>query len=88
MNSCDVNCCCDDDCSDNDRLAFSGCGTRTFDFDSHHCYETHFVYHNNTEFKFVQNEDGLFCIVKDNLPERFTYQNRKVGFNICNFSSL
>jgi len=26
--TCDVNCCCDPDCSDDDRLAFSGCTDR------------------------------------------------------------
>jgi hypothetical protein len=45
------------------------------------------VYHNNTELKFVQNEDGLFCIVRDNLPARFGYENRKVRFNVDNLSS-
>lgn len=89
MNSCDINCCCDDDCSDNDRLAFSGCHTRTsFNFDSHHCYQTHFVYHNNTELKLVRNEGGLFCILRDNLPERFTYQNRKVVTTLLEFNKL
>lgn len=88
MDSCDINCCCDVDCSDSDRLAFSGCHSRTpFNFDPRHCYQSHFVYHNNTELKFVRNEGGLFCIVKNNLPARFTYENRKVRFNVETLSS-
>lgn len=88
MDSCDINCCCDIDCSVSDQLAFSGCHARTpFNFDPRHCYQSHFVYHDNTELKFVQNEDGLFCIVRDNLPARFAYENRKVRFNVENVCS-
>ena len=36
----------------------------------------------------MQNEDGLFCIVRDNLPARFAYENRKVRFNVKNLSSV
>ena len=45
------------------------------------------MYHNNTELKFVQNEDGVFLIVRDNLPAGFAYENRKVRFNVENVSS-
>ena len=80
MDSCDINCCCDAECSTKDRLTFSACVPRMqHDFDSHHCYKTQFIYRNNTEFKTVQNPDGLFCIVRDNLPSRFLFQNRKVS---------
>ncbi|XP_021916261.1 tectonic-3-like isoform X2 [Zootermopsis nevadensis] len=89
VNSCDINCCCDVDCSDSDRLAFSGChGRAPFNFDPRHCYHTHFIYHNNTELKLVQDEGGLFCIVSDNLPARFTYQNRRVVTTLHEFNKL
>ncbi|KAJ9588348.1 hypothetical protein L9F63_018274 [Diploptera punctata] len=89
MDSCDLNCCCDVECSEKDRLVFSGCEVRQqYNFDSRHCYQTNFIYHNNTEFKSVYNADGLFCIVRDNLPTRFLYHNRKIVNTLHEFNKL
>ncbi|XP_069677109.1 tectonic-3-like [Periplaneta americana] len=87
--SCDINCCCDVECSESDRLVFSGCHKRTpSNVDSRYCYQTHFVYHNNTELKIVHDAGGLLCIEQDNLSTRHTYYNRKVVTSLQEFEKL
>nr|CAD7598028.1 unnamed protein product [Timema genevievae] len=76
--SCDINCCCDSDCSTTDRQVFSSCKDKTpVLHDPRDCYQTHFIYHNNTPIKVVKEESGLFCLVAVNLPARFQYSNRQ-----------
>nr|CAD7575698.1 unnamed protein product [Timema californicum] len=76
--SCDINCCCDSDCSVTDRQVFSSCKDKTpVLHDPRDCYQTRFIYHNNTPTKVVKEESGLFCLVAVNLPARFHYSNRQ-----------
>nr|CAD7407527.1 unnamed protein product [Timema poppensis] len=77
--SCDINCCCDSDCSVTDRQVFSSCKDKTpVLHDPRDCYQTRFIYHNNTPIKVVKEESGLFCLVAVNLPARFQYSNRQL----------
>ena len=48
--SCDVNCCCDLDCSGDDAAAFSGCThVKPHNVDPRYCYKTEFIYGNNSQ---------------------------------------
>ncbi|XP_066992606.2 tectonic-3 [Anabrus simplex] len=86
---CDINCCCDEDCTLKDRLVFISCKRRPSTvFESRYCYRSQFIYRNNSELKVTQNNDGFFCIVKDNLPIVTTFKSRQVITNIKEFNKL
>ncbi|XP_039279850.1 tectonic-1 isoform X1 [Nilaparvata lugens] len=73
---CDINCCCDSDCTALDKNVFSHCLSDKDNFpeDPNHCFKTNFIYRNNTPLTiFKHHTKGLFCIAKDNLPERYQY---------------
>ncbi|XP_076058780.1 tectonic-1-like [Oratosquilla oratoria] len=72
--SCDINCCCDEDCSAEDLQVFSKCIERPQPvLDSRYCYQQHLLFSNNTEYKVDHVDDGLLCILVDNLPQRTFY---------------
>ncbi|XP_025086459.1 tectonic-3-like [Pomacea canaliculata] len=70
-NSCDVNCCCDEDCTENDKLAFSKCLPFSFDVDDRLCFRKGIFQFVNTT---PVNSDP-FCIYYDNYKERNYYTN-------------
>lgn len=73
---CDVNCCCDKDCSPEKRAVFSKCESeRNVHLDKSYCKYMDYIYKNNTAFQWERDQDGLFCIVKSNLPP--SYYKRK-----------
>ncbi|XP_049785025.1 tectonic-1 isoform X2 [Schistocerca cancellata] len=78
LNSCDINCCCDADCSEEDRLVFLRCEEKPpLPPDPRYCYRTQFIYKNNTKYKLTTTSNGLFCIVKENLPKHLKYMEGK-----------
>ncbi|KAI5641474.1 hypothetical protein NE865_06231 [Phthorimaea operculella] len=60
---CDVNCCCDDDCTESERKIFTCSESALQKEKSNFCY---------TQFSFLMgsNIDDLFCVVKSNLPDK------------------
>ena len=45
MGGCDVNCCCDPDCSSNDTAVFTSCGAeQPPDWDPRYCYNTRYPF--------------------------------------------
>ena len=74
INRCDVDCCCDADCSNDDRQLFSSCWTPPVSHFEHtyHCSSSanSFLAWNNTQ----TGATGPFCIVKDNTPKRRVYE--------------
>ncbi|CAL4091035.1 unnamed protein product [Meganyctiphanes norvegica] len=75
---CDVNCCCDEDCSQEDRLVFSHCLERPQTvLDERYCFKEHIVFSNNTEYKVEVHSNGILCIVNDNNPHRTVYTTVK-----------
>lgn len=84
LGRCDVNCCCDPECSPDDRLLFSDCWIPPIPyFRRQYCVlDDHgglfSLMWNNTpsqlQPKQLQQNGGLFCIVTDNVPKRKLYQ--------------
>lgn len=76
-NVCDINCCCDNDCSETEKDIFANCKDdhKNKDKSDNLCYPyEHFPYQENN---FV---DNLFCIIKTNLPEKRGKDLKKVYF--------
>lgn len=72
---CDINCCCDPDCSERDKTVFGYCEIDENRFyDTRYCNYIKYIYINNTPFKWEVNQDGLFCIISSNLPDTYLIQ--------------
>lgn len=73
-NYCDINCCCDSDCSEEDVKVFSECHSRPLVPDKYYCYQKDIILKNNTVYKMVKDpESSLFCIVHDNLKRHLRF---------------
>ncbi|KAK9877147.1 hypothetical protein WA026_016891 [Henosepilachna vigintioctopunctata] len=75
VNACDVNCCCDDDCSYEMKSVFDHCESiESENIDRRSCS---YVEHNYVNFTLqewdIQSND-LFCVVKSNVPPSRTLQ--------------
>ncbi|KAF6214297.1 hypothetical protein GE061_009037 [Apolygus lucorum] len=83
---CNINCCCDVDCSESDRKVFSHCHPEPESGHSGLCYKQQFIYSNNTRYKIIQHEKGMFCIARDNFPERLFFSNQKTIHTTASFN--
>lgn len=78
-NSCDINCCCDLDCKEEDMQIFSECSHQVLTADENYCYQKDIILRNNTVYKMVRNSNnGLFCIVHDNFKHRLRFKDMPV----------
>lgn len=79
IDACDVNCCCDIDCSTEDVKAFSTCqDVQAHNYNPRFCYTTQIHVENNTQFLLEKvNSDPLFCIIDTNLEESFMYFDKE-----------
>ncbi|KAK3924362.1 Tectonic-1 [Frankliniella fusca] len=74
LHSCDVNCCCDSECSPFQRTSFSHCQVEGYPpYDNRYCYATKLVFLNNSEHILEQTQNGAFCIVRSNLAGSVLY---------------
>lgn len=82
VNWCDINCCCDPDCTSRDKLIFDRCNVDQDRYvDDRYCNYIQYIYINNTPFEWVVNKKGFFCIISNNLPTFHLVQKDKVyGF--------
>ncbi|KAI8783655.1 hypothetical protein BgiMline_023814 [Biomphalaria glabrata] len=73
-NACDVNCCCDPECTENDKLVFSQCLPSSYVLDDKLCFNKNvFLFENGPS---TSGESGdLFCIYYDNDQKRNYYSN-------------
>lgn len=86
---CDLNCCCDLDCNDENKMVFTYCMEESnFIRDTRFCEYVDYIYKNNTLYEWDVNQNGLFCIVKYNLPKIYTIQKQQVRFLIENNRKL
>ncbi|XP_014775388.2 tectonic-3 [Octopus bimaculoides] len=74
---CDVNCCCDSDCSPDDQKAFSHCIAFNPIIDDRLCFPENLMTV-NVYFKTNVSDDGILCIYYDNKAERNFYKNPKL----------
>ena len=89
LDSCDINCCCDPDCSRNDTQAFSSCiEQKPMRYDPKYCFNEQFVFWNSSQYVLEQRSEDLFCIYYDNQEERHRYLERAATENITEFRLL
>lgn len=70
---CDLNCCCDKDCTANDKKLFTHCiQEENLFYDTRYCDFMKYIYVNNTQVEWQVNQNGLFCIIKRNVPKSYT----------------
>ncbi|GJQ79323.1 hypothetical protein Trydic_g16188 [Trypoxylus dichotomus] len=70
---CDINCCCDEDCTNEKRLVFDHCEMEPSPiYDTRYCKHLTLSYKNNTPYEWQVNYNNLFCIVKNNLPDEYS----------------
>lgn len=88
--ACDVNCCCDINCSLKDIKVFSECkDVKPFNLSPRYCYKTEIVVENNTQYLMEKvNNDPLFCIINANMEEGFTYLDREPIENVTYFEDM
>ena len=85
-NWCDVDCCCDEDCSEGDKKSFGECiETHTTFYDPKYCYNNFIIYVNNAKVTVEKTANNLFCIVYDNVMQRSVYEDRKPITNLNDF---
>lgn len=75
-NACDINCCCDPDCTEEDMQIFSDCSHQVLVPDESYCYQEDIILRNNTVYKMVKNPaNSMFCIVHDNFKHHLRYKD-------------
>ncbi|XP_050409296.1 tectonic-3 [Patella vulgata] len=72
-NACDVNCCCDGDCTADDRLAFSECLNISVSTDDRLCMRSELILFDNSPYVSNYTSDELFCLYFDNNAARNYY---------------
>nr|XP_054757577.1 tectonic-1-like [Lytechinus pictus] len=73
-NRCDVNCCCDPDCTAADTETFSQCSENAYVVEDKVCLRSSVIFTNNAEPETVDVTDpSLFCITRDNYAQRNFY---------------
>ncbi|XP_071528268.1 tectonic-1 [Panulirus ornatus] len=86
---CDVNCCCDEDCSADDRKVFTQCQVRPQDvLDTRYCFQKQIIVSNHTEYKVEYMQSGALCIMVDNLPQHTTYTTVKGVTSVEEYKQL
>ncbi|KAH0540396.1 tectonic-1 [Cotesia glomerata] len=89
MLRCDVNCCCDNDCTDFHLSVFSHCSDHKRNkYDSRYCYTKEFIRKNNTDFILERIADNLFCISYDNLPPIYSKSSSIKVTNRAEFDEI
>ncbi|XP_067119935.1 tectonic-3-like [Centruroides vittatus] len=72
--SCDINCCCDEDCSEIDKSSFTECASSELnEVEEKYCVSKETVYVDNIKSEKLIERNGLLCIIKDNFEERYKY---------------
>nr|XP_058952856.1 tectonic-3-like [Pocillopora verrucosa] len=87
-NGCDVNCCCDTDCTTVDQQSFTECRDNDVNRDSRVCVSEEVIFKQNTKFLTETTGTGLFCIVRDNYESRNFYNDVQTATTSEEFSNL
>ncbi|PFX24477.1 Tectonic-3 [Stylophora pistillata] len=87
-NGCDLNCCCDTDCTTTDEEAFTECKDNDVNRDSRVCVSEEVIFKQNTKFSTETTGTGLFCIVRDNYESRNFYNDVQTATTGEEFSNL
>ncbi|XP_052215238.1 tectonic-3-like isoform X2 [Dreissena polymorpha] len=84
-NKCDINCCCDDNCTPDDRKAFV-CDPVSVIIDDKLCYQENIFVFSNSPAN-TTSDGGLFCIYFDNYSKRNFYLDPDFILDIPSFNS-
>ncbi|OCU02087.1 hypothetical protein XELAEV_18007846mg [Xenopus laevis] len=91
VGQCDVNCCCDPDCTTSDFSLFSGCSIPVVTVDSQLCTQETVLYSINASKRVVSTVErinpSIFCIQATNYPPALSYITPDVP-TVSNFDSL
>lgn len=81
---CDINCCCDLDCTEYQSKVFTYCSDLEVDKenDTWYCRNKPFFRKNDTRFILEKVADSLFCIASDNLPPVYSATSNLVNHSI------
>lgn len=72
-NKCDLNCCCDPDCSETEKKVFSSCITMNSDHLEEVCVSDDLLFSVNGKYQIQGTGGGLLCLYKNNYNARFFY---------------
>lgn len=68
------------DCTSDNKLTFNHCMKEENRYvDARFCDYMEYIYKNNTLYEWEVNQNGLFCIIKSNLPAQYTVQQKTVA---------
>lgn len=85
---CDINCCCDQDCSNRDRKAFSDCSVQfPPNPDDNYCYTTENFAVNGTQFALGISPSGDFCALSTE-NNGLMFKERAILDNVTLFNKL
>lgn len=87
-NLCDLNCCCDDDCTQDDKLTFSACFPTNENRIEEVCLSDNVLFSSNGKYQAQGNGGGLFCIYKDNYEARYSYSSVPFASTQASFQQL
>ncbi|XP_041367058.1 tectonic-3-like [Gigantopelta aegis] len=73
--ACDVHCCCDDDCTPEDKKSFSFCSPFSFTVDDKLCMRSELILVENSPYKSNITSNDIFCIYFNNYLEKNFYVN-------------
>ena len=81
VGACDINCCCDLDCSEKHFKVFSRCLERRIDKEKEtwYCSEKPFFRQNDTRFIVQKILDSLLCVATDILPPVYSATSHLVS---------
>ncbi|XP_022109472.1 tectonic-1-like [Acanthaster planci] len=88
VNACDVNCCCDEDCTAEDRSSFTVCSDTSKIIDEQVCFRSTVMYTENAPEVVNTSNPSFFCIVIDNNEGRNFYTVPDVVGNLEEFEAL
>ncbi|KAK6623633.1 hypothetical protein RUM43_009485 [Polyplax serrata] len=86
VNQCDVNCCCDKDCNSNHWKVFVKCMEKPLEYNRNYCFKNNFIFKTNLKLEVLQTEDGLFCIMRDNLRTSLKYKTKGILKSLDTFN--
>jgi len=84
---CNQNCCCDVDCSAEDRTAFTGCQLVSPE-PQRRCVYKDVIVRNNTQFTVDETNDDLFCVLVENSDGRTYFEQPCAPATVAQFDIL
>lgn len=73
LEACDVNCCCDAGCTDDDKKVFTDCDNYVRNVDDRFCFQQDWFYVINAPYELVEVEKGFYCLTPSNAKKQQCY---------------